>query len=372
MTCKLLHPRIFLVIVLLLLVALPVAVHAGPSELRIGVVAPLSGKSARYGQFIREGLELARDELQARARKVELIYEDDQCLPALGVTATNKLIEIDRVNAIYGGWCSSVVLAQAPIAERHGVLLMASAIAPQIKHAGKFVYRMQPDASLYVSGLVQFLFNEQKLKQWAILAHQSDFGLESAKLFSQTIKEDGGLVLAFDEYIPDTADFRAQLSKMITKSPQGLFLAGYTEVGLIMKQARNLGFKGQFAGLTTLENQDVLTAAGSTADGALYTSHFDPDGSDVSTLNFQRRYFAKFGHRAEHFAAVAYEGLNIYAEVFEKCANDTACAQGLLNSSTFQGIATRVSFDEYGDPVRPIVIRQIRNGSFVTVARHGT
>lgn len=134
-----------------------------------------------------------------------------------------------------------------------------------------------------------------------------------------------------------------------------------------MRQARDLGFQGQIAGLAPLENVDVIAAAGPAAEGTLYAAHFDPDDAGPAVAQFQQKYFKKYRHRAEQFAAVSYEGLHIYADVFQRCPFDTKCARQTLDTSTFPGIISGISFNSYGDPIRDVVIRQIRDGKFQTV-----
>ena len=349
----------------LFLIIWPSAAYA--EGLKFGVLIPLTGKSARYGQFIKEGLELAQSELAKSGDKVELIFEDDQCLPALGVTATNKLITVDKVNAIYGGFCSTVVLAEAPIAEKAKTLVMASAISPKIHNAGDYIFRMQPDASLYVKKFVSFIFEKRHLKSWAVLAHESDFGMGSRDLFVSEIEKSGGEVVFSDTYLPDTNDFRTLLSRIASKQPDGLFLPGYTETGLIMKQARELGFKGQFAGLTTFENPDVLKNSGAAIEGALFTVHFDPDSENSNVLKYQSLYNGRYGHNSEQFAVLAYEGLLALNKVFKKCKAETECAKKMLYETSFDGVAEKFSFDSFGDPQRSIFIREVHLDGFKTL-----
>jgi ABC-type branched-subunit amino acid transport system substrate-binding protein len=90
----------------------------GGTQFRIGAILPLSGPSARYGKWIQEGLELAREEVNAAGgiggRPLQILYEDDQATPRLAATAMQKLATSDRVPVVFGSWASSS--ARAPSA----------------------------------------------------------------------------------------------------------------------------------------------------------------------------------------------------------------------------------------------------------------
>ena len=89
---------------------------------KIASILPLTGKNGNYGMLIKNGLELAKEEINKnggiKGRSLEIIYEDDQADPKLAVSATEKIINFDNVPIIFGPWASSSVLAMAPIAEK--------------------------------------------------------------------------------------------------------------------------------------------------------------------------------------------------------------------------------------------------------------
>ncbi len=108
---------------------------------RIGIAAPLSGSAATYGQDVKRGAELAAEEINAKGgilngRKIELVYEDDKGSPQGGVAAVQKLMSIDRVNAITGGTNSSVVLAESSVTRNRILHVNAAAQADAITEQG--------------------------------------------------------------------------------------------------------------------------------------------------------------------------------------------------------------------------------------------
>ena len=162
-----------------------------PQSIKLGAILPLTGQNARYGTWIKEGLEMAKDEVNSsngiNGKKLEIVYEDDQANPAMAATAMQKLVNIDKVPVVYGSWASSSVLAQAPIAEKAKVVVMAEAISPKIRDAGDYIFRMQPDARYYIRQLVPFIYKNAKLKTVAILNVNNDFGTDQARVFAEEI-----------------------------------------------------------------------------------------------------------------------------------------------------------------------------------------
>ena len=333
-------------------------------EIKIGVVLPLSGNAARYGQYIKEGLELARDELKDSIN-IRLIYEDDECNGVKGVAATRKLITFDHVRAIYGSWCSSVVLAQAPIVNQAHVVLMATAISPQIRAAGDFVYDIQPSARGYLDAALPQALREART--WGIFSIMNDFGFDLAQYFAEQIEQQGGQVLSREEYLPSTTDFRVQILKIKQAHPEGVFLAGYSEAGLLLKQMRENGLKVFTLTPPTFENPDILTVAGEAAEGVYFPHHYDPASTLTSVQNYEHRYQEKYGHSSEGFAMLAYEGLSILAETLRDCRVNVECVQHALNTKEFPGVMGPVKFDGSGEAVRHFVVKTVRQNKFVTV-----
>jgi branched-chain amino acid transport system substrate-binding protein len=369
--------KIWIAIIVLLTVVLAVVLwlvsrsHRRNQEktLRIGAVLPLTGSSARYGKWISEGLDIAVEQVNAaggiNGNRLEIIYEDDQALPAPATSAMQKLVDVDKVPCVFGSWASSSVLAQAPIAEQSKTVLMAEAISPQIRDAGDYVFRIQPDARYYLKELVPFVFQQLNMQSAAILYVNNDFGVDQAEVFKTGFAQLGGKIVATESYLPNATDFRTQLTKVISAKPQVLFLPGYAEVGTILKQAKELGLSCQFVGSVPTENPDLINVAGLAAEGIIYPSHFDPDSPDPAIQAFQTTYKAKYGHAAEGFAALAYDGLMIIASGLKPCGANSTCLKDYLYSvKDYKGVTGTTSFDEKGDVVKPIIIKVVREGRF--------
>lgn len=336
---------------------------------RLGAILPLSGRSAQYGRFIQEGLELGVSEVNAaggvRGRPLAILYEDDQATPNLAANAMKKLAEVDRVPIVFGSWASSSVLAQAPIAEKAKVIVMAEAVSPKIRDAGDFVFRIQPDGSYYMETLAKGAYEALGLRQVATIYVNNDFGIDLAARFRQSFEKLGGKIVSEDGFEQGTSDFRSHLTLLKGRSFDGVFVPAYTEIGHLLRQAQELGVKATFLAAATFENPDILEVAGPAAEGVLYPHHFDPDAQNPAVRRYQESYSKRWGHPSEGFAVLAYDGLQIAAKALGQCDRDTVCIRDFLYQLRgFEGVTGTTSFDEKGDIIKPIALKTVRSGRF--------
>lgn len=367
----------FLAIVLAILLICPFGCkkeEPQAKEIKIGAILPLSGGSAQYGIWIKEALELGREEIDAKGgingKPLVILYEDDQADPKIAANAMQKLAAFDRVPVVYGSWASSCVLAQAPIAEKTKTVVIGEAISPKIRDAGDYVFRMQPDARYYVRQLVPFVRHNLKISKVTTLYVNNDFGSDQAKVFSDEFEKLGGRIFSSDAFEQGATDFKTELTKVKAENPEAIFCPAYTEIAVILRQAKELGITQQFFASVPFENPDIVKAAGDAAEGVIYPHHFDSDSTDSDVRDYQRRYRAKYGHSSEGFGALAYDGIYIIAHVLKEYGESAdGIKEGLYNVKNFRGVTGETAFDSYGDVIKPIIIKTVRNGRFVRYER---
>jgi branched-chain amino acid transport system substrate-binding protein len=345
-----------------------------PQAIRIGAILPLSGTAAEYGKWVQEGFELGRQEINEQGgingRKFEVVYEDDQAIPRLAAAAMQKLATVDRVPIVFGSWASSCALAEAPIANETRTPILVEAQSPQIRDAGDYVFRIQPDSRYYLKFLAPYAVKKLGLRRFAILYVNNDYGVDQSKVFKQLLEDLGAQVVMNEGFAQGGQDFRAMLAKVRPLDPDGIFVPAYAEAGLILKQAVELGIKSQFLGSAPIENPDILVTAGKAAEGVIYVHHFDPDSPDPRVKNFQKKFRTKYNHEPEGYAALAYDAAYVIAHVLGLAGTDReSIKKALYGVQNFPGATGPTSFDDHGDVIKPIVIRTIRDGHFVTIAR---
>jgi len=367
--------KITIISLVLILILVSVVIYINqrqkePEVIKIGAILPLTGKSARYGQYISQALELAREEINQKGgikgKKLEIIYEDDQADPKQAASAMMKLVNINKVPIVFGSWASSAVLAQAPIAERSKTVIMAEAISPKIRDAGDYIFRIQPDARFYLEKLVPFVYKSLNIKKIAILYVNNDFGVDQAAYFKKKFEELGGKVVYESGFSPGTDNFRGEIEKIKNISPEGVFVPAYTEIGFFLKQAAEMKLRSQFIGSVPFENPEILSIAGSSAEGVIYPYHYAPNDKNKLDVEFREKYRERFGSYPDGFAALAYDGLKIIAHVLRVAgANSERIKEELYKVKDFPGVTGTSTFDDHGDVIKPIVIKTVKNGQFV-------
>jgi branched-chain amino acid transport system substrate-binding protein len=241
----------------------------------IGVVVPLSGNSANYGKSCQQGIDLASNEINAsggtRGRQFRAIYEDDKAQAKDGLTATQKLINVDHVQVIIGGIVSAVTLAAAPVVEtNHVVWLSPTSSAPAITKAGEYIFRNFPSDDLEGKVMADFI-NKQGIKSVAILQIQNDYGEGIAQVFSRRFTELGGKIATVEKYSQNESNFRSVLTKSLATKPEAIYSVGYyTDVALLVRQARELGTTVKFLATTTIEDPQFLKLGGTSVEGVIY------------------------------------------------------------------------------------------------------
>lgn len=349
----------------------PSAVAPDTTPLRIGALLPLSGKNEYYGKEVQNAIELARAEINEQGgiggRPLEVVYEDDKADPKIGVSSMNKLITTDRVSVVLGSWASGVVLATAPIAEEHKVVIMAEAIAPKISEAGDYVFRMQPSAVFYVRALLDGL-SGLGVRRLAVLYINNEFGRALYDTVLTDARKQNIGVVASESYAEGDQDFRTQLLKIKEQNPDALFIGGYQEQASAVRQARELGFTGKILASATFENHTLVAELGPLAEGVVYPYHFSSDTTNPKAQSYLRRYQEKYGVASGGFGAAMYDGVFIVAETLRKCGENTACIKDALYNTRNEGVNGTITFDSNGDPLMPIILKTVKDGKFVQLA----
>ena len=167
---------LFAVLVIIFIVIQP---KKEPEVIKIGAILPLTGDASIYGSALKEGLDLALEEINTKGgiigKKVVVIYEDSQADPKVAVSAINKLINIDKVKIILGEMFSSVTLAIAPIAQKSQVVLISPTVSAEaVPNVGDYIFSIYPSDAYDGKFLANFVYNEIEKKNAAIIFVQAD------------------------------------------------------------------------------------------------------------------------------------------------------------------------------------------------------
>lgn len=343
----------------------------------IGSISPLTGENAAYGRSTRTGIELAVEQINARAplsKPLKVVFEDDRMVPTDGVNALRKLVSVDHVPVVIGPFGSSVVLSTAPVAnETKTVIISASATADSIADAGDYVFRIVPPNSKQGSDLAHFCLGKLGAKRAAILYQNNDYGITLRDAFDTAFRAGNGTVVAAEGYAVGATDYKAALTKIKPLKPDVIFFPLHqAEAAIFLRQARELGIDARFVSADGAYTQDLLNAAGNAAEGTFYSTMALAYGSaDREIEEFNAAYKAKFGEDPDVYSAYYYEVTNLLANVIRKTgASSEEIRRGLESMSgqnAYHGITGTTSFDARGEVDKAFYIYQVVNGQFKVV-----
>lgn len=338
----------------------------GEKELvKVGVIAPLTGGQAVYGEGMRKGLDMALNEVG----NVRLVYEDEQSDAKAAVTAFTKLTDVDGVKVVIGPVLSGSVLAVAPLAEQKRVIVLSpTATAAKITDAGDYTFRIRETARLHGRAIAEYAISRNWTKA-ALMNANAEAALSYADTFDERFAELGGTVVAKELYEKDARDMRTQAEKVRAASSDFVYFTGFAaDIGLAMKQLRQLGYEEPFLTTPAIEDKVFFTNAAGAAEAALYTSPFDPDAP--AAAEFRQKYDQAYNDsNFAWYVANAYDSLKLVSKIAEECGDDTGCfKQKLYATRDYPGASGTFGFDEKGDVARPLIFMSVRNDAFVKVA----
>ncbi len=364
-----------IVILVIVFIVVIIQVKKEPKKIELGVVAPLTGPIAPYGENIRDGVLLAVEEINQEGgiggKFIKVIFEDEGAGPQAAVSAVQKLITVDKVPVIIGPATSNGVMATAPIAEKNQVVLLSpSATSDNIREAGDFIFRNRASASQEASAFTKYIMEELGLSKFAILRANADYAKSFADVCKRVIAEKEGTLFIEELFSEGSTDFRSQLTKIKSYSPDGLFIIGVPiELGNILKQIKEMGIKSNLFS-NTIDSPKIFEIAEGTEEGLTFvTTFYDPEHGDEKIKEFDKKFNEKYGRASHIFGANAYDAVYIIKDVIEKYGYEgDKIRDGLYNIKGFRGAAGIIEFDEKGDlKFTKVVIKKIINRNFIFI-----
>jgi branched-chain amino acid transport system substrate-binding protein len=361
-------------IVLVAVFALTSIVLVQAQTIKIGFIFPLTGMAAVDGDRAKRACQFAADELNAaggiNGRKVEFIFEDDAGTPKGGVSAAQKLIDIDRVNAIMGSLFSSIVLAVKPIATEKKVVVFA----PLASHPGVFGDRnwvfsldASPDDSSYV--ISKYWTEVKKAKTLAMLYTMTDNALAQSKFMDKWWKSFGGTVVANESFAAGGNDFRMQLTKIRAAKPDYIwFNANYQDAILIVRQMAELNITTQLCISPELEEPKLIEAVGKLLEGRLVSVGPAENLSATSQAvkaAFDRKWKERFGEEAEVVPRFTYDACQVLFTAMKKGGISGDALRNAIVGMTMEGVTGTIKMADDGGSGRTNGIRVFQGGKFV-------
>jgi branched-chain amino acid transport system substrate-binding protein len=384
--------RVFKIVTLLLVAALPAcgpfAMPAPPEastvpalngEIKVAILAPLSGPAPSFGISTRDGALLAMNEWNARGgvlgSRVVPVVEGSGCSPEPAAKAAHKVIDLDHVRFIVGEVCSGASIAISQIANAGRVIQISpTSTEPLVTVAGDGQTRHYVFRACFtddVQGLAGARFARQTLNARTafVLSNVKDsYSSGLAGVFEKAFTAQGGTIVGRGVYTGTVTDFSATLSQVAQAKPDVVYLPDFYGIpNLVTKQAREKGVTATFLGSDGWDSANLDTQA---ADGSYFTDHYWPGDPRPEAQGFAHAYGAQFKDGTgnpkvpDGLAALAYDATNILLQAIQNAGtpDNTDQVAAALEKLSYDAVSGPITFDAQHNPVKPVTIVAIKAG----------
>jgi branched-chain amino acid transport system substrate-binding protein len=352
----------------------------GGDTILLGQVGSLTGSEATFGVSGRNGIALAVQEANAaggvKGKKLVVRVYDSQGKPEEAAQAATRLITQDKVVVLLGEAASSNSLAMAEKAQSAGVpMITPSSTNPAVTRKGDYIFRVCFIDPFQGFVMAKFSRENLKLNRVAVLQdNKSAYSVGLTDVFSRKFSEMGGAIVANESYSKGDTDFRAQLTAIKKTRPDALYVPGYyTDVGIIARQARELGLLVPLLGGDGWESDKLFELGGTALEGSYFSNHYAVDNPDPFLKEFIAKYQAAYGSVPDSVAALAYDAARLAIDAMKRAPDlsGPALRDAIASTQDFKGVAGTINLDKNRDAVKQAVILKVEDGKtkFVTTVR---
>jgi branched-chain amino acid transport system substrate-binding protein len=372
---KFYHLLTLLIVLSVVLVACGPAATGG-EDIKIAMLAPLSGPVPTFGTSGKNGGTMAVDEWNAKGgvlgKKIKLIVEDSQCTPDPAVNAANKVIDQDKVKYIVGETCSKASIPVSEIAEKKGVVMItptstnATVTKNQDGTTKNYVFRACFIDPFQGTVAAKFAIGKGFKTAFIMLDQGNDYVRGLAEAFEAAFVKNGGTIVGKETYTSQDTDFSAILTKVGQAKPDVLYVPDYYNIiNLVGKQAKEKGITAPMMGGDGWDSADLDKSA---AEGGFYTNHYSPDDTRAVVQDWVKKYKEKYGAVPDALATLGYDATNMMIEAIKQAgADDPVKVKDTLATGKFELVSGSVTLDKDHNPIKSAVVLQVKDGkiSFV-------
>lgn len=358
------------------------AAAADGNTISFGVIAPLTGPHALYGEAAKNAVELALNEINADGGITidgesytfnAAVICDDKSDSTEAISAYNNVASYDVVGVI-GTYASSCTKAFATQAQQDGLIV----ITPQSTNAticriGDYIFRTCFSDDAQGPAMAAFIKDELKATKAAIIyGSNEDYCTGLYEAISAYFDENGVDYVVYECTSTDT-DFTAQVSKAVAEGCDAIAYPNYLDTApMLIQQARAAGFTGGIVGGDGWDGADT-TGVEAEFENTYYLNHLDFNDPDEKIQNFVATYTEAYGDTSLcAAAALYYDSVYMLRQAIEEAAStDPSVIKDALQNISFDGVTGHVTFDENGDPLKAFTIETFKDGAVTYYGKVG-
>lgn len=352
--------------------------NSSDDTIKIGANLEMTGTNATFGQSATNGAKLAIKQTNEQGgvlgKQISLIVADNKSEAAEAANAMQKLITQDKVLGIIAPIASSSVIAGAQV-NLDGKVLAISPTAsnpkvtvdPATGKTREYLFRAAFIDPFQGSVMARFASKSLNGTTAALyIDTSSDYAKGLGQYFKETFVEDGGAIVAEEAYLAKDTDFKATLTKIKATNPDILFVPGYyQEVGMIIKQARELGIKAAVLGGDGWDSAKLPEIAGAAAlNNCFFASHYSPEDNSPAIRTFVDAYQAEYGQVPDSFAVLSYDATMLIIEAIKR-ANSTDTVKikdELAKTKEYPAVSGLITLNETHDAITSAVVIEMKDG----------
>lgn len=348
------------------------------NEIKLGANLEMTGGNATFGQSATNGAKLAIKQVNAKGgvlgKQLSLVVADNKSEAAEAANAMQKLITQDKVLAIIAPIASSSVIAGAQVNMDNKVLAISPTasnpnvtVDPATGKVRDFLFRAAFIDPFQGSVMANFATKTLKGKTAAVyIDNSSDYAKGLGKFFKETFEKNGGQVVIEEAYLAKDTDFKATLTKIKAANPDVLFVPGYyQEVGMIVKQAREMGLMMPILGGDGWDSAKLPEIAGAQAlNNTFFANHYSPDDNSPAIKTFVEAYKQEYGQTPDAFAALSYDATMMVIEAMKRANSEdpVKIKDELAKTKDYAAVSGTITLNETHDAVKSAVIIEMKDG----------
>jgi branched-chain amino acid transport system substrate-binding protein len=345
---------------------------AGSGPIVVGEVGSMTGTEATFGTSSDRGIQLATKEVNTsggiKGRQVQVIALDDQGKPEEAATAATRLIASEHVLALLGEVASTRSLFMAPKAQQAKVPMVSpSSTNERVTAVGDYIFRACFIDPFQGYVMAKFATSTLKLKKAAILRDvRNDYSVGLAKVFNDNFTKLGGQIVANESFSNGDVDFKAQLTNIKAAAPDAIYVpAYYTEVGLIARQAREIGLTVPLLGGDGWDSEKLYEIGGVALEGSYFSNHYSVDDPSPRVQEFVGKFKKEYGGQLpDSLAAQAYDAAGMLFDAMKRATDlsGPAIRDALAQTKNYKGVTGDITMDDKRNASKPAVVLKIGKG----------
>jgi branched-chain amino acid transport system substrate-binding protein len=338
----------------------------GANTIPIGIALAQTSNVALLGQEEVAGTKIAETYFNEHGgingTPIKLVFQDTSGDEAGAINAFQNLINKDKVVGIVGPTLSQQAFSADPVADRAKVpVLGPSNTAKGIPEIGDYVARVSAPVSIVAPNSVKVAISQNpQIKKVAVFYAQNDaFSKSETEIFQKTVKDQGLELVTVQKFQTSDTDFQSQATNAINLKPDLVIISGLAaDGGNLVRQLRELGYKGGVVGGNGLNTSNILPVCKAMCEGVLIAQAYSPEQKGEVNEAFRKAYTQQYHKEPPQFAAQAFTAVQVYVEALRSLEQKTKLSQLPLPELRIQ-LNKQLLMGKYSTPLGEIAFTPI-------------